>query len=204
MTVTQTYTGKYEDCLSKRPDIGSKVAGFGANVLVERTRVKRVGGGRGILVVISGYDRPDNESGTNQTHQPSLEVDWVRYDKPVASHPMFDSLTAAQKKEIIDAAQTTGSLAPGYGEVGEKLFDKVAAGQESYMLFAPVVRRLTASTMRLSTSTAGKIDTPPISVGSFEYVKTADNSRREGRRWVRMEEWTGADKWDEDFYGPGS
>jgi hypothetical protein len=45
------------------------------------------------------------------------------------------------------------------------------------------------------------LETPPEPYpADYEYMKTADTRRKTGRQYERVEEWTGAEEWDEDIY----
>ena len=90
-------------------------------------------------------------------------------------------------------------------------------GVESYLVWAPVIRRSTAG-LRHATVGDGmgrihsgtpKIDGISVS-GNWKWLKTGDSaetywtqdeSGRECERCSREELWTGADDWDEELYG---
>lgn len=199
--VTQSYMGTYETALSKRPAVGATVTGFGAGVTVRTSTVKKAGGGRAVLTVVSQADITDAPTSTPLA-QPEYEIDWVRYDLPLATHNIFKNAISAARLRIIEKGISDGEEVPLAGEVEVKYYEKRIRGADSYMLFCPVIRRMTPHATRPTTTTAGKISTPPISISPFTYVKTADGARKQGGRWVRNEEWTGSYAWDTDLYAP--
>ena len=77
------------------------------------------------------------------------------------------------------------------------------------IVFAPVIRKTTVTDDSVTVGAGlGKIvstvPTPSgVTVsGSWDWLKTRDSVSVDGDNLVRrVEEWTGADEWDEDIYG---
>lgn len=202
LTVTLTYSGTYAQCAAERPARGSLIAAHD-NIPVISSRVRQAPGGRGVLVVVGKRSLPDGGDG-NPPQETEIEVEWVRYDMPLATHEDFkDTLTAAELNDVEAAISNpvTGQ-SPAFSGTQLKYYLKRLQGTESYMLFAPVIRRTTYHNARPTTTTAGKISAPPFAIAPFQFVKTADSARKQDRRWARNEEWTGSYWWDPDLYAP--
>ena len=75
-------------------------------------------------------------------------------------------------------------------------------GTTEWSTGVPVVRRTT--TKRTGKEDKGKAwfrDTPPVDVeGDWEFLKTVNETRRDGKSYTQTEEWTGAKEWDHDLY----
>lgn len=106
----------------------------------------------------------------------------------------------SERKELIDLVQN-----PDHRALLNDILKKIFRGQESYTLPVPVARITTTTANRVATTAKGKIGPPPgfpdLPPG-YEWLGTADRSRRQGRsgRWERTREWTGADEIDADLY----
>lgn len=136
--------------------------------------------------------------------KPVIELIWQELRKNVAEHPHFDSLAPHQKKEIIATAEdpdkTEADLADDVGEPGAKLYQLLAAGVTEYSVGVPVVRRTTPRAALVPQATWVR-STPPMNVpGSWEFLLTAADLRKEGRSRSLVEEWTGAHVWDAILY----
>ena len=202
--LTLTYSGPYDTCRSSRPGIGDAIEGWDG-LLVETHTLRRAPGGRGLLTVVARKPTPDSEAETSGYSQ-EYEIDWARTDMPLATHKRYkDALTVGQLEEIefwLNNPSQIPNRLEGKPAKQVELYKKRLRGQDSYMLFTPVIRRITPNSTRPTTSAAGKIDTPPIAIAGFDYVKTADSARRQEGRWNRTEEWTGSYFADPDIYGP--
>lgn len=87
-------------------------------------------------------------------------------------------------------------------EEEQKWARKILKGVESYLVFAPVVTRTTHYRAQPEVGVPGGIETPPLSVAGFAFLKTGDGAREnQDGTWERVEAWTGADEWDADLYG---
>jgi hypothetical protein len=87
----------------------------------------------------------------------------------------------------------------------QELIDKKLMGQDSYLLFAPVVRETIDIAGIPTTEGAGTVEAPPGAASApsgYEYLLTADRRESEGPdgRWRRIREWTGSYVWDADIY----
>lgn len=84
-------------------------------------------------------------------------------------------------------------------------FAKLDAGQESFIIPAPVARITTRTSQRPGSTQMGKIGPPggfPELPAGYQWLGTADRALRQGSsgKWERVREWTGADKWDNQIY----
>lgn len=210
VTVTQTYSGPYEVCRSSKPAQGSRCAIY-SKAAVRKTTVSKLPGGKGKLVVVSSV--VENPGGSSAPlADPIPEVDWIRIEKPLAQHPQFiNALTpqmiADAKKWAEDPSSYTGDSF-GTGTKQALFATKLARGQDSYVVYAPVVKLTTEHNGRPITGNCGKISIPEYGagagLGNWVYLKTGDTARPEKGRWTRTQEWTGADAIDPDIYGPSS
>ena len=67
----------------------------------------------------------------------------------------------------------------------------------------PVVRRTNTKVNGSLTTHGGAWfrDEPPVTVdGQWEWMKTRDERRKDGKSFTRTEEWMGATIWDHDLY----
>lgn len=134
------------------------------------------------------------------------EVFWAELRKPVETHSAFATLTAAsvlQIKKNVEQASGTGTPAPPSSDPTEtKLWNLLAKGTTEYSVGVPVVRRTkTKMAGNQGGGSAWKRESPPVSVpGKWEFMKTADERRRDGKTYTQIEEWTGAETWDETLY----
>lgn len=133
-----------------------------------------------------------------------IEYGWLSIDKDIRYHPWFQDLTLQEREEIDEAL---GSNEPNTSEFSlrqEGLYEKLRRGQESYVLYAPVVSRVSYSLAQPNIAEVGQLTSPPGNVGGgWDWMKTNDGAVRrggEGALWERREEWTGAEEWDPDIY----
>jgi len=215
ITTTLKYEGPYAECLSAKPARLTTIPGYGEARVVS-TRCAKLPGRRGTLTIRlfeskvqpappseSGEGGDDGGGGPPGLGDIVIELDWVRIDKPIETHPLFADISAEVLETIRQAIQNPTGSAPEIpaGTAAALLFAKMARGQESYPVFAPVVTRERKYYSRPGSTTVGQRDNPPVSVpGDWEFVKTADRLRRERGIWTRNEEWTGADEWDPDIF----
>lgn len=144
----------------------------------------------------------------------TIEIEMAQIERPLLTHSKIseemgknlglwwsgtdDKLKAAH--EYIDDEGDKKTLT----QDEQKWADKMLNGVESYLVFAPVITKTSIYESRPKTQKAGMIDTPPENVDGYEYLKTADVVRQLSRKeWERVEQWTGADEWDEDIYSTG-
>jgi hypothetical protein len=226
-TCTRTFEGPYDKCLDKRPKLGQNMADIPLDYFVSNTKVKRIAGAKGALTITMESYVPETHSiEQSEPYQPQYEIEWVEIERKLEQHPRYqtggakaftdedfaslpkweDEADPALKKifkfTIVNAdnKKETKELS----ENAKDLATKKLRGQESYIIYSPVARRTSQSRDVPVTSPCGKRQTPAVpSVPSgYVWLKTADRATRTGRygKWERIEEWTGADFWDEDIY----
>lgn len=154
---------------------------------------------------------------------PFYEIDQVQIEKSLKQHPTFISYTSADWQAVsaweneqdpaLKAAyqyylrdkdsETVGSILTltGTTTTGQKAYARLRLlGAESYLDFAPVVRRTTKyrGSAAPSSADAGQRTTAPsYAPAGYEWLKTCDRVSKQGTKsieWVRQEEWTGARK----------
>lgn len=193
-TETQNYVGSYEDCLTK----------FKA--------VMRTAKGASISPTEAGEAQVTvtNEAEIENTtpSDPVIEVLWVELRKSVMENPAFANVPENVKKQIRDSAEkasdsSTPVQPPDFGSApATKLWKLLASGTTEYSTGVPVVRRTTTRQSRIATPGGAWFrENPPVSVpGSWEWMKTVNELRKEGKTRTLTEEWTAATKWDHTLY----
>lgn len=142
----------------------------------------------------------------------TIEIDMAQIEKPILTHKKIaddgmaahlalwrdgdDEARRAANKYLDDAgneqALTSGEIVWA---------EKIRKGVESFLVFAPVVTQSGVYDGRPDVSVPGFIDTPPVTVGDYVFLKTADKvAQNQDRTWTRVQQWTGADEWDTDIY----
>lgn len=145
----------------------------------------------------------------------TVEIDMAQIEKPILTHPKLTGDMPANLALWRDGADEALKRADKYKdaagnektltETEKKWAAKIRAGVESYLVFAPVITLTGSYDGRPESDVPGHIDTPTVSVSGFEYLKTCDRVRQNAdRTWERVQQWTGADKWDADIYTLGS
>ncbi len=225
-TCVRVFEGPYATLLAKRAETGQLVAGMPNGYQVDRVRVKRQRSGKGIMTVtLSAKDA--SGSVDNEVVLPQYEVDWSEVQKPAEQHPRYASgakaLSDTDRADIAawddekdaslrkdwkykDAAGTDKTLSAN----AQDLAKKKLRGETSYTVWIPVCKRTYAMRQNAASTGAGFIQNPPSGFGAlptnhgaaYKWFKTADRSVRSGThgKWQRVEEWTGFDRVDTDFY----
>lgn len=159
----------------------------------------------------------------NDDQYPFWEIDQVQVEKSLRQHPAFITFVAADwfaisawENEIDqdlksqykyykrDAeGKTAGTIQTLTGTVsaGQTAYAYLRLrGVESYLDFAPVVRRNSrylGSSAPNSSDAGQKTTAPAYAPEGYEWLKTADRVTKQGAKgieWIRQEEWTGARK----------
>lgn len=141
------------------------------------------------------------------------EIDMAQIERPLLTHPKltqpgdnYKGVHLGRWWNAPDRDDVFFTYADGAGEAtlteDEQTWAmKMLSGVESYLQFAPVVTRTAVYDGRPAATKAGFIETPGTKVDGFEYLKTGDRvTQNEDKTWTRVQQWTGADKWDADIY----
>lgn len=211
--------GRYSELEAQMPKRNGRFRGF----RVESSELVRAKGGMGLLTVtcrVKGGGASGNPSGNIE--ETVYEVEMAQLEKPLLSKPGWDGY--AEQIEAWRGSDPAMRAAYKYtdaeGEEAEllgnarKIAKLLMKGVESYLVFAPVVRVTRRSNeepkdtseFRQIGKDCGKRCSPPsdplsLVAGSWEWLKTADRCQEvAGGSFERVEEWTGADEWDEDLY----
>ena len=151
------------------------------------------------------------------------EAEMVQIEKPIMSHPNFKAYAGVIELWRNSDPKLRAELRYKDADDVEQELDGQARdaaalileGVESYLVFAPVLRRTTSDPRRPRKAFSriggkcGKRVTPPsrltgMAAGDWGWLKTADRARQaSGGGSERVEEWTGADEWDERLYASG-
>lgn len=229
-TCERTFMGKYDVCLSSVPPRGAVMSGF-AGQFVDRVDVRKQPGGKGIMVVhsVGAASTPPNTSPTEK-----YDREWSEVQRPLLLHPRYSvggvkALTAADRiaiekwNDCPDAAIKTAlkyyndneKRDPAGGTAlsahAQDYAGKILKGEESYIMYLPIMKKTTTSFLPLGGTACGKRQ-EPVGFGTmlagledYDWLKTADRASRTGKngKYERYEEWTGVDtEWDIDIYEP--
>lgn len=196
------------------PDLGTEGVGLG----VSRVRITPSSGGKARLTVVLTGGAAFWLAGEEAEGPPPpvVEIDWQAVTKDIRYHPIYQAggtkeLDDEDRKAVDTALQDLDKPVPwADGSSAEHLFKRLLRGQESYTLYAPIVRRTTFSVAYPDPGQVGAIESPPIEpTGEWQWRKTADTVSFRGELrislqgegyWERREEWTGADELDTDIY----
>lgn len=169
------------------------------------------------------YTFPQATSQVDDDQYPFYEIDQVQIEKSLKQHPAFASFVAADWQAVnawdneMDMAlkaayqyylrdkenSPVGSVQTltGTTTTGQKAYAALRLrGVESFLDFAPVVRRTTKYRGNSAPSSADagqKTSAPSYAPAGYEWLKTADRVSKQGVKsieWIRQEEWTGARK----------
>jgi hypothetical protein len=229
---TEITVGKLADLKPLLPARGARVTIDGVPCRVFQAELEPAKGGMARLTVrgrpdkaaSSGKLRPESGRPAEETEKFSVEM--AQVEKPLLTHPRYRDVAEAVGMWR-DEADATLRNAYKYvddsgaeqtlSQLGQEAAGKIMRGVESYLVWAPVIRRSTAGLRHATVGQGmGKIHTGTpnidgISVaGSWKWLKTGDSAETywtedvkgdDVERCSREELWTAADDWDEDLYG---
>lgn len=222
------YVGPYTTLSTNQPARGVAVIGS-AGLLVDHSVLKHLSGGRGQMNVICTQS-PLPTPGSGES---TIKVRWMQLQKPLETNPRYttgtftltaDDLNAVNawknssdyndRKKMENSATTPNPFPPTAEPTAPAtlpvlstnaldLVKKLKKGEESYIIFVPVITRTTDYKVSFTVGGAGFINSPPISIPGFQFLKTADEMDQSSAKFTRNEEWTGANVWDPDLYTTG-
>lgn len=234
-TITRQWEGPWERCRKARKRKGARLLDEASWTYVHSSSVQKLPGGRGLLTIVAKRragskqeleeERPDpdedqkdeeEDGGDRQNREPIVEIEWLRIEKPLGTHPMFAELTPTQWGQIkaweageVNHPDRYGQFQYQTGGSGNwtaltglalKYAEKILRGVTGYMVFTPIVRWTHYFSSRPNTGRCGKRSSPANAPAGYEWLKTADRAIRQEGQWTRVQEWTGADEWDKDLY----
>lgn len=193
LTETESWTGAYAELKLKQDAVIARVKG---------TTLEPTEADHGRLTIVRESVVPSDGSIESGPFEIITEVLWQELRKPVESHPIFAELSDALIKSAKDKAASDGPAEAPDDELAAKLYSKLVRGNTEYSTGVPLVRRTTTKISgNLTAGNAWFRDTPPVvPPGGWEFLKTADERRRDGTAFNQVEEWTGANEWDPDLY----
>ncbi len=184
LTTTETWTGPYPQLGILQNSVFQKV---------KATSLTPSSGGDGVLTITREQitDKPEVPKVT------TIEVIWQELRLPVEQHPHFSDMTSEQIGIVKDAV--ANGVYAGFdfsGPAADEAYDLATLyreGHTEYNTGVPVVRRtITGNAGDLTAGNAWFRDTPPlVPAGDWEWLKSADNRRREGNSYTQIEEWIG-------------
>jgi len=206
------YRGPFLTLKSQRPARGSQLQGY-AGYYVEEVTIEPDGAGTagpGTMLVTIASAVPGGT--TSPADETVIEIDAGSLEKSIYAHPEFKDIEKADiaklKKALENKEPVPGPTLPGPLEGPlQKLADLLQRGTESYLVAAPIVRKTTTSHARPTIGAIGKgtrttTKPHPAAPDGYQWLKTADKATQTGAKgkWERIEQWTGADVWDETLY----
>ncbi len=211
--------GRYDDLKGQVPDRGSHFDG-GTVVTADLQRTK---GGMGLLTVTVRDSSSSRWIDTDGDREIVYEVEMAQIEKPILAHTDFKAYAGQIEMWRASAAGVRAALKYTNADGDDvalqgKALDAarlLLKGVESYLVFPPVLRRTTKDPRRPRKAFSGiggkcgQIVRPPTKLtgmvaGSWKWLKTADRAQQaSGGGSERVEEWTGADEWDETLYKDG-
>ena len=205
---SRVFRGGMDILQAMRPSVGGRMADVSPDFLVVSIDIYPTSTSE-IGEMVVNLDNFSDESelnwvNNNAPKEETIEIEWSQLDKPLAQAPVFKNLSPEDIKlaeDILSGKQTTDAL-EGKSDRLLLYYEKRAKGQQTYLVFAPVVRRTSQSTSRPSAGACGKINSPPVGVNGYQFIKTACriSKSKSNKYWERSEEWLGADSWDTDLY----
>ncbi len=209
-TVTLPFTGAVQDLMSQRPLVSSQIEGYADyGLLVTSVEIDEEDGGTGTMIVTLETTGVDPVT-TAPLGEPSFEIDFGELTRPIEMHPRCGVLKAdrpsadsnGSKRTWEDWANLTSADYDDSGENKWKLSDYQslkAAGVDNYNVGSPVLRR----TLRyfvpppdIGADCYVQQDPPngcPFAgVDSWNWLVGPDRCTREGRLYIRVTEWIGA------------
>ena len=215
ITEVQVYEGDTAGLATLQPIIGASFASIiGANLVYVRS-VEYETHSKGPVVRMT-VTATNWTSGGNSESDTDYELEWMRVDKDIRSHRAFNDSGAAYEMDEADwnelaewEAETNASkkqeLYDDLSVSATALADRLKKGETNYPVWVPVARKSYQTITRPTTSSVGKIDTPPPQCGAplnteygkaYFYVLMADRAVRQRGVWRRQQEWMGFDDID--------
>ena len=205
LSIQRIYRGDMAELKEMRPAVGSG-GNDGVKVIsveIYPTSVSEIGE---MVVKYDDFTSVSNEVevGT-EVLSDEIELEWSQLEKPLACAPIFRGIPLEEiqiVEKIISGELDESAFEKCTNNLVDDYYEKRRRGVASYLVFAPVVRRTRQTRSKPTCGACGKISSPPMAVGSYVFLKTADRILKSNSDnfWTRTEEWTGADNWDRDLY----
>jgi hypothetical protein len=221
--ITTGWTGPYDTCRARVPAIGQTIQGFNFNNLrVSEVELVELDGDAGeirVTIESPGTSLRVDDASYEPIGESVFEMEWMELQKPLETHPEMINLASTRPRYDADgnvsptgrqrtwddwAELTDDDVGTGLGITLAKYKEYREAGVESFIVYQPVARRTTHYIRGgIQTGKCGIRIPPPVGCGApegYQWLKTADRVSRSGRTTARVEEWTGAEKWDTTLY----
>ena len=219
-TTTRTIVkqGRYADLKGQVPDRGSHYDGG----VVVSADLQPSNGGMALLSVTVRDATSSRYVDTDGDREIVYEAEMAQIEKPILAHPDFRAYSREIELWRAGSAGDRADLMFWDGDNHVALVGKardaaalLLKGIESYLVFAPVLRRTTKDPKKPRNAfpgiggKCGKIVVPPakarkLAAGKWDWLKTADRVQTASAGGSeRVEEWTGADEWEKTLYKDG-
>lgn len=141
----------------------------------------------------------------------TIEIDMAQLEKPILTKSDYSGYADVIElwKAGPAALRSQYKYVPAAGGDPETLTGNALIvaqlalkGIDTYLAFNPVITRMSTYKSRPTPENYGKICAPPVTApGTWEYLKTSDRIVQQADgRYVRTEQWTGADEWAPELY----
>lgn len=232
--VSFSYVGPYAVCRASAPKHGAELADM-AGFHVTNCKVSRQAATIARLSITAESEAASvSVEDNNEPTSTQYEMEWSQIEKPLKQHPMY---ATGGSKAITDTGWATvqrweDETEPAikgafkYTETPDStdliplpenekhLCQKLNKGVDSYLLYMPVVRKISNHPRQPHTGNCAITGAPsgfdhlPVRKNEagdwvdYVWLKTADRATNSGENntWQRTEEWTGFDKVDADLY----
>ena len=209
--VTFHFNGARDAVDSAMPDKGDTYRKGNESYRVKsRTLTPKAGGmAEGTITCVPKHDSSDSGSDDDL-----YEVDMVEMEKSILTHPKYREFAemvnawrkgSAAMQAVYEYWDVGGTILTITDDTAKECCDKIRKGIESYLVYAPVIRKTTTVDSipnDYGLALGHRFDSLDIDIpGDWQWLKRCDKLVPNGdSTWQRIEEWGGADEWDEDLY----
>jgi len=226
VTKTVVMRGMYDGLLLEVPLKGVE---FQTGWWVSRAQLVQGPGGTGTMTVTLVDNEAASDDPWSYGQPPIIEIEWSRIEKPLQANTIIlmsqsdgdkgtfvDEIEAwrnspQQRRRLYQIPKSNLNREANPNDdndwvsinaLAKKVAQKIAKGIEGYLVFSPIITRTTVTLGKPTTGGCGTItENPPNKINGYVYLKVADTARQQSDgTWQRVEQWQGADDWDEDLY----
>lgn len=223
IVVTTSFHGPYADCKTQRPNIGQVITGYPGLYCTQAELVEE-DGGKGHIDVTLEAMQATGSFNFAPLGPPVYEVEFSEITRPLEQHSRCGKLKSDRTPNAVTGKKLTwedwqlltdsdyDSTGNGSGIwASTAKWDLAtyqamkARGQDSYVLYAPILRRTTIHLTPPADvgSASGRLQTPPsggFDLSDWDWLAGPDRCTENTRIFTRTTEWHGADYWDTDTY----
>lgn len=211
VTCTRTFTGQHAVALLAAPLKGAVGTGTAAGLRVTESRVRRMRGGIGQLVIVyETVGQPGQGGGVLPPDEVSIEAN-NRLERPLEKHPKYSALSAETIQQITDAVESGDKAKRAEAKAlfasnprAVELFEKLVRKFTHYVIYPPTVKLTSHHWAPPATNGGGNRQVPPISPvtlpAGVDWLREGDALSYNGTHWVLVRTWIGAPDLDVDVY----